>query len=129
MSDTAAPKEERPDYRHPGGQIYFACFTERGTTTIDELEEVFPAHKEWVAEQEAAGRILVAGPFLTDDFAWAGDGLIVFRVEGVAEAHRLARQDPMHAQGLRTFRIVPWQLNEGSLRITLTVSNGAVDLQ
>jgi uncharacterized protein len=112
---------------HPGGPIYFACFTRRGDTSLTDITGAFPEHKQWVADQEAAGRIVVAGPFLTDDLSWDGDGLIVFRLESADEAERLARQDPMHAQGLRTFQIVAWQLNEGSVRIDLTFSKGGFE--
>ena len=90
-----------------------------GDTRLADITAAFPEHKQWVADQEAAGRIVVAGPFLTDDLSWDGDGLIVFRVESADEAERLTRQDPMHARGLRTFQIRSWQLNEGSFRIDL----------
>lgn len=110
--------------RHAGGPIYFACFTKRGTTRMADIQRVLDPHKQWIAEQESAGRIVVAGPFLTDDLSWAGDGLIVFRVDSAADAERLALQDPMHAEGLRTFEIVPWQFNEGSFQVALTFSAG-----
>jgi len=112
---------------HPGGPIYFTCFTRRGDTSLSDIERAFPPHKQWVAEQEAAGRIVVAGPFLTGDLTWEGDGLIVFRLDSAEDAERLANQDPMHALGLRTFEIVPWQLNEGFFSIVLTFSTGAVE--
>ena len=123
MTATDARKE-LAETGHPGGPIYFACFTRRGATSLTDIERAFPPHKQWVADQEAAGRIVVAGPFLADDLSWDGDGLIVFRLGSADEAERLARQDPMHAQGLRTFQIVAWQLNEGSFRIDLTLSTG-----
>jgi uncharacterized protein YciI len=113
---------------HPGGPIFFGCFTRRGSIALREIERVFPAHKQWIAEQEAAGRIVVAGPFLADDLSWDGDGLIVFRAETLDEAVRLAHRDPMHAEGLRTFEIIPWQINEGFLNIVLTISGGTVQL-
>jgi hypothetical protein len=112
---------------HPGGPIYFACFTRRGRTSLAEIEQAFPPHKQWVADQEAAGRIVVAGPFLTSDLTWDGDGLIVFRLDSAEDAEQLAKQDPMHAQGLRTFEIVPWQLNEGSVGVALTFSKGVFE--
>jgi hypothetical protein len=127
MTATDARKE-LAQHGHPGGPIYFACFTRRGDTSLTDIERAFPEHKQWVADQEAAGRIVVAGPFLTDDLSWDGDGFIVFRVESAGEAERLARQDPMHAEGLRTFQIVAWQLNEGSFRIDLTFSTGGFEL-
>jgi uncharacterized protein YciI len=112
---------------HPGGPIYFACFTRRGNTSLADIEGAFLAHKQWVADQEAAGRIVVAGPFLADDLSWDGDGLIVFRVNSSEQAERLARADPMHALGLRTFEIQAWQLNEGYFGIALTFSKGGFE--
>ena len=120
-------RNELAEKGHPGGPVYFACFTRRGTTSLADIERAFPPHKQWVAEQEAAGRIVVAGPFLSGDLAWDGDGLLVFRLDSAEDAERLANQDPMHAQGLRTFEIVPWQLNEGSFHIALTFSKGAFE--
>jgi uncharacterized protein YciI len=126
MTATDARKE-LAQQGHPGGPIYFACFTRRGDTSLTDIERAFPPHKQWIADQEAAGRIVVAGPFLADDLTWDGDGLIVFRLDSAADARRLADEDPMHVQGLRTFEIVPWQLNEGFFRIGLTFSNGAFE--
>jgi hypothetical protein len=123
----ADAREELAQRGHPGGPVYFACFTRRGDTSLTDIEAAFPEHKQWVADQEAAGRIVVAGPFLADDLSWDGDGLIVFRLGSAGEAERLARQDPMHARGLRMFQIVAWQLNEGSLRIDLTFSKGGFE--
>src|SRR3984893_11966178 len=113
---TSDARNHLADEGHPGGPISFACSTRRGSPSLADIERAVPPHKQWVADQEAAGRIVVAGPFLTDDLSWDGDGLIVFRLESADEAERLARQAPMHAQGLRTFQIVAWQLNEGSVR-------------
>ncbi|MHA3021768.1 YciI family protein [Mycobacterium sp. BMJ-28] len=128
MSVTSPTTKAHADLRHSGAQkVYFACFTERGQANMEDIQRVIPAHKQWIAEQEAAGRIFIAGPFLTEDFSYAGSGLIVFRAETSEQARLLAQQDPMHAAGLRTFRIVPWQINEGSIRIDLTLSSGAFD--
>jgi uncharacterized protein len=126
MSVSSPTTKAHPDEKHAGAQkVFFACFTERGDARLEDIQRVVPVHKQWIAEQEAAGRIFVAGPFLTEDFSFAGSGLIVFRAETAAEARLLAEQDPMHAPGLRTFRIVPWQVNEGTLRIDFTLSSGA----
>jgi uncharacterized protein YciI len=126
---SASPNiEAHPDESHSGAQkVFFACFTERGQTHIDDIEKIVEVHKRWIAEQEAAGRIFVAGPFLTEDYSFSGSGLIMFRAKTAAEARELAEQDPMHASGLRTFHIVPWQLNEGSVRLDVTLSSGAFD--
>lgn len=129
MTVSQADTEATPDTRHAGAQkVFFACFTDRGDTTVKALEAVVPEHKQWIAEQETAGTIFVAGPFLDDDFTYAGSGLMVLRAATAAEAHRIAASDPMHAKGLRTFRIVAWQLNEGSVRIDLSILTGSFSI-
>ena len=129
MSVSIPNTKAHPDERHAGAQkVYFACFTERGQASMEAIQRVVPEHKQWIAEQEAAGRIFVAGPFLTEDYSYAGSGLIVFRADTAEQARLLAQLDPMHADGLRTFRIVPWQINEGAVHIDLTLSSGAFDI-
>lgn len=128
MSIENTDTQARPDARHAGAQkVFFACFTELGQAALDDVQRMVPVHKEWIAKQECLGNIFVAGPFLTADYSYAGSGLIVFRAETAAEAHALAEQDPMHANGLRTFRIIPWQLNEGSVQVSMTFSKGVFE--
>ncbi|CAL9464469.1 YciI family protein [Streptomyces sp. enrichment culture] len=117
------------DQTHSGAQkVYFACFTEpaEGRTTAD-VEPHIAAHKQWLAEREQEGLMFVAGPFLTEEHLYSGAGLIVFRASSIGEAERLAAADPMHASGVRTFRIVPWQINEGSMTVRMTFSTGVHD--
>jgi uncharacterized protein YciI len=126
VSTGTSTDKASPDTRHAGAQkVFFACFTERGDAPMLEIETVLPEHKKWVADQEAAGKIFMAGPFLNDDYSYAGQGLLLFRVDTAEDARRLAEADPMHAKGIRTFRIVPWQLNEGSMSIELNLLTGA----
>jgi uncharacterized protein YciI len=114
-----------PDERHAGAwKVFFACFGERAHTHIDDIQKIVHAHKRWITEQEQAGHILAAGPFLTEDYSHSGSGLIIFRARTAQEARELAEQDPMHASGFRTFRIVPWQPNKGSVRLDVTLSRG-----
>ena len=93
--------------------IVYACFTEKTDAPQEEIEKMLPAHKAWAAEREAAGDIFIAGPFLTEDLGYAGEGLLAFRAESAAAAEALAATDPMHASGIRRFRIRPWRLNDG----------------
>ena len=102
--------------------IVYACFTEKTGASEQEIEKVIPAHKAWAAEREAAGDIFIAGPFLTEDLGYAGEGLIAFRASSLAVAESLAATDPMHASGVRRFRIRPWRLNEGLIHFTIAMS-------
>jgi uncharacterized protein len=119
--------ESRPDTAHAGAQkVFFACFTEpAASTSIDQIRTHIPAHKEWLAQHEAD--FLVAGPFLDESFSYSGTGLIVIRAGSIAEATKIADSDPMHSSGARTFRIVPWQINEGTMTVAMTFSSGAFD--
>jgi hypothetical protein len=38
-----------------------------------------------------------------------------------------AESDPMHSSRARTFRIVAWQINEGTMTVAMTFSSGAFD--
>lgn len=113
---------------NPGPNLFFACFTEPPEGGDPELiGENFAAHKAWLKEHEHL--IFVAGPLLTDSLDYSGTGLIVFRAETQAEAAAIAASDPMHSSGARTFRIVPWRLNEGTITARLTLSTGSFDLE
>ena len=115
----------RPDARHAGAQkVYFICFTEPIGASIEEIENAVPDHKRWAADAEAAGHFLAAGPFLDDQYRYTGSGMLIVRARTHAEADALVAADPMHARGLRTYRLVPWQLNEGRLPMQLRFSTG-----
>jgi uncharacterized protein YciI len=126
MSISDPNAKARPDERHAGAQkVYFACFTDLvEASTPDDIERVVLEHKQWLAEMDAAGKIFVAGPFLDENYSYSATGLIVFRAETAEEARVLAARDPMHSSGVRTFRILPWQLNEGTMRIEINFLNG-----
>jgi uncharacterized protein YciI len=66
-----------------------------------------------------------AGPFWTDDEqSWEGDGMVIIRAGSLSEARQIAASDLMHKNGARTFTVRPWLLNEGSLTIKVSYSDG-----
>ena len=121
--------EARADERHAGAQlVFFLCFTEPTSLSAEEMRPHLDAHKRWIVEQERSGRLFAAGPLLDESYRFAGPGLFVLRAQSRAEAERIALSDPFHAKGIRTFRIQPWQVNEGSLQLTLTLSDRTFEL-
>jgi uncharacterized protein YciI len=65
------------------------------------------AHREWVAQQRAAG-VSIASGFLVDGQRQpGGGGLLVLQANSHAEALVLIQQDPLIAAGW-----VDWQLHE-----------------
>jgi len=121
--------EARPDDRHSGAQkVFFLCVTEPNGATPEQLREHLSEHKKWVAGLEREGRIFVAGPILGEDYRSSGRGVLVVRARSLAEAREIFDRDPMHAKGLRTYRLYPWQINEGSFDLRVSLSGGSSDL-
>jgi uncharacterized protein YciI len=116
----------RADERHSGAQlVFFLCFTEPAGLSAEELRPHLDAHKRWVVDQERSGRLFAAGPILDEDYRFSGHGLFILRAKSRGEAEEIADSDPFHANGIRTYRLQPWQVNEGNLQITLTLSDRA----
>ena len=83
------------------------------------------AHLKFQIELEKKGIMFGAGPFWTDDEKqWLGEGMVIIRAGSLDEAKKIAATDPMHASGARTFRVRPWLLNEGTVTIKVSYSDG-----
>lgn len=89
----------------------------------ERMLEGLPAHLEYQARMEAEGHLVLAGP-LSDPTGTAttGEGLIVYRAPDIATARALAEADPMHRDGLRSFELRAWLLNEGGLQLVVSLS-------
>jgi uncharacterized protein YciI len=98
------------------------------TTPTNGLEPVMAVIKEHLAFQidlEQRGIMFGAGPFWTDDeSAWEGEGMVIIRAGSLTEAKEIAASDPMHKSGARSFTVRPWLLNEGSMTVRITYSDG-----
>lgn len=88
------------------------------------LDNIGP-HLEYQKKLEEAGIMFAAGPFADDAQEWwQGEGMVIVRASSPEAASKIAAADPMHQSGARTFRVRPWLLNEGSLTLRVTYSNG-----
>lgn len=66
-----------------------------------------------------------AGPFWNDaEDAWEGEGMVIVRASSLTEAKALAASDPMHTSGTRSYTVRPWLLNEGTVTVRMTYSDG-----
>lgn len=82
-------------------------------------------HLAYQLELERTGVMFAAGPFADDKGQeWQGEGMVIIRADSIEQAHQIASNDPMHKSGARKFRIRPWLLNEGSITLKVTYSNG-----
>jgi len=46
------------------------------------------------------------------------------RAGSLAEAKAIAASDPMHTRSARSYTVRPWLLNEGTVMVKLTYSDG-----
>ncbi len=68
-----------------------------------------PAHREYLREQVAQGKLLMAGPFADES-----GGLIIFEAEDDAEVGEIIANDPFTTEGVfATTEIRPWTLVAG----------------
>lgn len=80
-------------------------------------------HFKFVKRLEAEGHLFGAGPYVDEATGKpTGEGLFILRAASSQEAARLASDDPFYKGGYRTFRVQPWQLNEGSITLRLSLS-------
>lgn len=82
-------------------------------------------HLAFQVDLERRGIMFGAGPFWTDDEQeWQGEGMVIIRAGSLAEARAIAASDPMHSSGARSFTVRPWLLNEGTMTVKITYSDG-----
>lgn len=104
----------------------YVVFTRRVPgVSMAQMREVTPDHLAYQVELERRGVMWGAGPLFTpDDQSWEGDGMVIVRAASLEEARAIAAADPMHQRGVRQFEIRPWLLNEGSMTIRVSFSDG-----
>jgi len=100
------------------------------TAGIEPVMRNLPAHLEHQCAIERSGVMVAAGPHWNDDeTTWDGEGTFVIRANSLAHARELAAADPMHQAGARSFKVRPWLVNEGSLTLQVTFSDGRFQLK
>jgi len=95
----------------------------------EQIGAMLPAHFEWLFEQERHGRLFAAGPFMGDDEqTYTGEGMFIVRAESLADAGELMAREPIVEKGLRTAEVRPWELNEGTVSVRITYSDGTFSI-
>lgn len=61
----------------------------------DEVQQIRPTHREWLAQQLAEGFLLASGPMVDRPAA-----LLIFRAESIEELNALLDQDPYEIAGV-----------------------------
>jgi hypothetical protein len=104
-------------------QLY-VVFT-RPTNGLGPVMANIAPHLDFQVDLERRGIMFGAGPFWADDEqTWEGEGMVIIRAGSLAEARAIAESDPMHKSGARSFTVRPWLLNEGTVTVKITYSDG-----
>ena len=86
-------------------------------------------HLDFQIDLEKRGIMFAAGPMWNDaEDVWEGEGMVVVRAGSLAEAKAIAASDPMHKAGARSFTVRPWLINEGTVTVKLSYSDGNFDV-
>ena len=104
-------------------QLYVYFTTPAGG--LGPVMENLDAHLAFQIELEKKGIMFGAGPHWSEDEKrWEGDGMVIIRAGSLAEAREIAASDPMHSSGARSFTVRPWLMNEGTVTIKISYSDG-----
>jgi uncharacterized protein YciI len=73
--------------------------------------------------------LMFAGP-MSDETGtqMQGMGLIIFRAASFEQAHEIAKADPMHSSGARTYTLRKWMINEGNISVSIALSGQSVTI-
>ena len=75
-----------------------------GMAWPEDIRPLIQAHLDYGKDLKAKGKILVGGPMAA--FDWA---LVIYRVDTLDEAVKLAENDPAYISGILTdCKVVPW---------------------
>jgi uncharacterized protein len=69
-----------------------------------------------------------AGPLAGEDGTRVG-GMVIIRAESFSAARAIADSDPYHKNGLRTYTLTRWTVNEGSYGIRVNYSDQTVTIE
>ena len=99
----------------------------KGSATPEQISALLPQHLEFMIDLEKKGVLFASGPLSDAEGKMRGDGLTIIRAASAAEAHRIAEQDPFVVNKLRTFEVREWTVMEGSLGITVKLSDQTLE--
>lgn len=88
-----------------------------------EIAKRLQDHLDHQVELEKRGIMFAAGPLYPRDSDVPEAGMFVLRAKSFEEADTIAKEDPLHKAGLRTYTIQKWRLNEGRITVTVDFSD------
>jgi uncharacterized protein YciI len=93
-----------------------------------EIEKRLSDHLAHQVELERKGIMFAAGPLYARGSQVPEAGMFVLRANSFEEAEAIAKTDPLHAAGLRTYTIQKWRVNEGCITLKVNYSDQTVQI-
>ena len=94
----------------------------------DQVMAQMDKHLARQIQLERDGIMFGAGPLFDPGSDRPAGGMVVVRAASFEEAEAIAQADPMHASGVRAYKIQRWMLNEGSVTLTVNYSDQTMKL-
>lgn len=94
-----------------------------------DIKKMLPTHLDYQIQLERDGVLFGAGPFYEENDDVPSGGFIIIRAENYTKARAIADQDPMHKNGLRSYTLRKWIMNEGAITLTIRYSDQSVVVQ
>ena len=85
-------------------------------------------HHEYLLNLERRGVLFAAGPFADRSEKPTGSGMIIIRAASREEATRIGHEEPYTRNRLRLMEVLPWQRNEGTLKLELRLADGVLKI-
>ena len=106
-------------------ELYVVSTKPAPGVTLEKMREMREPHLAFQVELERRGIMFGAGPlFPPGTDMWQGEGMVIIRAASHAEATEIAASDPMHKSGMREFTVREWMMNEGTITLKVSYSNG-----
>lgn len=112
-----------------GIQLYMVRM-EMTTPVPSPFEYLAPHLREhilWLEALEKAGVLFLAGAHAAEG-EWDGGGTAVIRAASLQAAREISDTEPFHRMGLRTNTVHGWTLNEGTIRLTVSLFTGELGI-
>ena len=117
---------------HPATQAFLGKEVYVVVTRPVRSDAITPAmltkHLENQVKLEKRGIMFAAGPLYSRETNLPEAGMFVLRAASFEEADAIAREDPLHKAGLRTYTLQKWRINEGSYTVTVNYFDQTVQI-
>lgn len=90
---------------------------------MSRMPELMADHLKYQIELEQRGILFAAGPLVLPQAEPDGTGLVVIRASDEDAARAVCDADPLHREGVRSYDLYRWTVNEGRMTISISLSD------